>query len=318
MKDFIGRLAFLVCVLIVLPFIILNIFYNDGDINSENAIISVYNSNTEEIMELNLEEYVTCVVAAEMPAVFSQEALKAQAVAARTYAVRKINKDAPEHKGADLCTDFAHCQAYCDTKKMKSNWKDNYKDNYDKIRDCVKSTRGEYLTYNGEAASTVFHSCSDGKTENSVDVWGGEFPYLICVESPGDIEKNDYITEVTYSNEEFVKIINEQLENETSITPDEISIGNSSLTEGGNVNYITICNHTLKGTEVRKLFNLKSASFTVSRDEDNVKFSVYGSGHGVGMSQYGAQAMAKNNTSYKEILSHYYPGTKLENMYKNM
>lgn len=315
MKDFVMRLAFLVCVLIIIPAIAVFVIIEKESTSSTTGSITVYDTENGKIFESDLEEYLVGVVAAEMPASFEQEALKAQAIAARGYSLRKINKDAPEHNGADMCTDYAHCQAYYSKDKMKSVWQSAYSENFKKISDCVKQTKGEYLSYNGEIASTVFHSCSDGKTENAVDVWGGAFPYLICVESPGDVEKNDYITEVRFAIDEFIKILDETFELNGSITPQNLSLSDMELTEGGNVDYFDVCGTRIKGTQARKAFELKSSSFTISKQDDEVIFTVYGSGHGVGMSQYGAQGMAKQGDDYGTILSHYYPGTELKNMY---
>ena len=310
MKDFIVELAFLLFFFIILPLIL--IYSLSGNLNDTEGKISVYFCEKDEVNYLDIEEYIVNVVAAEMPAVFSDEALKAQAVAARTYAKRKINTSAETHKGADLCTDFAHCQAYIDNESLKKNWGDEYESNIEKIKKAVEDTSGEFLSYNGECAMTAFHACSDGTTERASDVWGGEVPYLVCVESPGDLEKRDYMSSVSVTNEEFKK----KLKEETGTAPDNNAapIGAISLTEGGNVETAEFFGIKIKGTDVRKLFGLKSSSFTVEYTGDAMVFNVCGSGHGVGMSQYGAEAMGKRGKSYAEILAHYYPGTVLEKL----
>ncbi|MBR2405202.1 MAG: stage II sporulation protein D [Clostridia bacterium] len=313
MKDFFLRLAFLIVMLVVVPCVI-NLFFNES--YSDNIYqLKIYESKTGKIIKLDIEDYISGVVAAEMPATFGEEALKSQAVAARTYALRKINKDAPEHKGADLCTDFAHCQAYYDEKQMREKWGSKSDFYINKINDSVLSTKGEYLSYNNEIASTVFHACSNGITENSQDVWGGSFPYLICVDSPGDMQNPNYITHLSVPKADFVNKLNEFI-GEQKIESETLIINEPKLTEGGNVKSINVSGIEFEGTQLRKVFGLKSSAFTLKYDDETLIFDVYGSGHGVGMSQYGAQAMAIDGADYKTILSHYYPGTNLKKMYK--
>ncbi len=315
MKDLFVRLAFLGVMLIVIPCIMLTLICNNNRDDVNYYRVKIYNCKTDEIMDMNIEEYISGVVSAEMPASFDDEALKSQAVAARTYALRKINKDAPEHKGADLCTDFAHCQAYYDKKESEKVWGNKANSYAKKIKNSVKSTSGEYLSYNNEFASTVFHACSNGTTENSADVWGGSFPYLICVDSPGDVQNPNYVTRFEIGKTEFVDKLNQAIGKE-KIKEESLTIEEPELTDGGNVRYIDISGEKFKGTDIRKIFGLKSTSFTLEFEEEKIVFCVYGSGHGVGMSQYGAQGMALSGEDYKKILSHYYPGTVLEKMYK--
>ena len=314
MKDLFVRLAFLVVMLVVIPCVITSLIcekYSDKD----NYQVKIYNCKTDKIMKLDIEEYLIGVVAAEMPASFEDEALKSQAVAARTYSLKKINKDAAEHKGADLCTDFAHCQAYYDEKDREKVW-GNKTDSYaKKIKNSVASTKGEYLSYNDDFASTVFHACSNGTTEDSADVWGGSSPYLVCVDSPGDMQNPNYITHLSVEKAEFVNKLNEAI-GEDKIKHETLVIEEPELTGGGNVRFIDVSGVEFKGTEIRKIFDLKSAAFALKIEGEKIVFDVYGSGHGVGMSQYGAQGMAIEGESYKTILSHYYPGTILEKMYK--
>ncbi len=313
MKDFIMRVAFLVILLLITPLILSRFFSVERDEIKDEKIIEIYDKKTDTTFKMDLEQYIINVVSAEMPAGFHTEALKAQAVCARTYALRKVNKNLPEHKGADVCTDFSHCQAYSSDETLKKNWGENYKKNRKKLQKCVLETKGEVLTYNGDYAISVFHSCSNGKTENASDVWGGAYPYLTSVESKGDFEKSDYQTKVKVSKDDFTSKINSLVENTLSLTG-EIKISGYEMTKGDNVKNVIINNTQIKGTDLRKLFSLKSTAFSISVQNDGVEFDVYGNGHGVGMSQYGANAMAKTNSKYDEILSHYYPGTKLDQM----
>lgn len=310
MKVIVFYLAFLIIIFSFFPFA-LSACTNEDSLSS-NMEISLYDKENDKIVELNLEEYILGVVSAEMPADFSKEALKAQAVAARTYSLRKINKSLPEHKGADLCSDFAHCQAYSDTQKLKQKWKKDYKKNITKIKNSVKDTMGEYLWHNNDFAITVFHSCSNGITEKASDVWSTDVPYLINVTSEGDYLKKDYETKCEYTHEEFISKINDFLKTDvdTSLEP----IGDVQYTSGNNVAKINIFGNVLTGSDIRSIFSLKSTSFELKKDKDKFIFTVFGNGHGVGMSQYGAEKMARDGLSYKNILSHYYPQTSLKKL----
>lgn len=304
-------LAFLMIVFLFVPFCLSYCIKNEKEKN--DVIISLYDKNKDEILKMNIEEYLVNVVSAEMPSSFNTEALKAQAVAARTYALKKINKNLPEHKGADLCTDYSHCQAYSYTLDLKSKWGKSFNKNFKKIRHAVEATAGQYLIYNNDYAITVFHSCSNGITEKASEVWGGSFPYLTNVDSPGDYLKKDYITKSVFTQEEFKNIIKN---NYADVDFSNEPIGNISYTSGSNIKDICIFNKKIKGTDIRKMFSLKSSSFSLENTDNKYVFIVCGNGHGVGMSQYGAQKMAQNKQSYKEILAHYYPGTLLKTGYK--
>lgn len=289
-------------------------FSSRQDIEHNNIKeITLYNHKDKTVSKIDLEKYITGVVAAEMPSSFCENALMAQAVAARTYALRKVNADTGNHNGANLCTDYAHCQAYYTDNELKKNWGKSYDSNMKKIKNAVYRTQGEYLEYNGEYAITVFHSCSNGFTENASDVWGGNIPYLRSVKSPGDKTSPKYKTEVKISVDDFKN----KLKQNTEFQIDETSaiIGKIKYTEGKNVSDIVIYNCDISGTDIRKIFGLRSTAFEIKQDKDNIIFSVTGNGHGVGMSQYGANEMGSRE-DYKHILSHYYPGTKLKNMYK--
>ncbi|MBQ4527098.1 MAG: stage II sporulation protein D [Clostridia bacterium] len=308
MKDLLFKLAFLAVVLILIPLIIVLI----TDISTEkekNNIIKVYNTSSGSIFELTLEDYLVGVVAAEMPASFHIEAIKAQAVAARTYTLYKKNNKLPEHNGADICTDYTHCQAYCNEKDMLEKWGNQYYDNMNKIKTAVWETKSEYITYDNKPINSVFHSCSDGMTENSSDVWGGSVPYLVSVESPGDSKNNEYITEVVYDSVEFDQIIKSEISSD--IDRDINIFDNIKRSSGGNVISCSVYGINLSGIDVRRIFALKSTSFDIEVKEDKIIFKVYGSGHGVGMSQYGANGFANDGYTYKEILCHYYQGTEI-------
>ncbi len=272
----------------------------------EDSSVSVFNHITNQSENMLLEDYLVGVVAAEMPAAFEEEALKAQAVAARTYTFYKASS---EGHPQDVCTDSGHCQAYLSKEDMVKNWGDDYDFYFNKIKNAVYSTKGEYISYNQEPAMAVFHSMGGGKTENSKDVWGSEIPYLISVESPGEDAASNYETILRVTFDEFKNTI--LSEYPTAKINSFSDISQPILTQGGHVKSMIIGSVTVPGTTLRQLFNLRSTKFDLSFENNNITFHVTGYGHGVGMSQYGANAMSKAGKTYKEILAHYYPGTTL-------
>lgn len=272
---------------------------NTSKSNISTTKIHLTLSNTNDIAELNQEEYIKGVLLAEMPATFSLEALKAQAVAVRTYTIKKLSTQ--NH----ICDNPSHCQAWTDPTTSEY---------YEKISQAVNETENEELTYLGEPIEAFFHSSSGGKTENSENVWSASKPYLISVESPGEdqIMSNFYSSkEITYK--ELCDKIN-TYKNKKEITSENLKkqIKILSRTEGNRVQKIKIQNTELSGNEIRSLFELRSANFEIELKDKSIIFNVSGYGHGVGMSQWGAEAMARNGSSYKEILYHYYPGTLVE------
>ena len=259
-------------------------------------IISVYDAEKREIFTVDLEEYVLNTVAKEMPVSFDEEALKAQAVAVRTYTLKKREAKNQKHPEADICTDSNHCMAY-----SFGNIDAKYRA---KLEKAVNETKGETLLYDNKLASTVFHAISSGKTENASDVWGGEVPYLISVECDDDKTVDGYVSSVTVPYEEFLRKINGK-------NYDKV-IGEEDRTKAGTVKNIVLCGKEITGAKIRELFNLRSSNFKIEEKEETFEFTVYGYGHGVGMSQYGANHLAKKGFSYEEILNHFYPGTVLK------
>lgn len=278
---------------------------------AEPQTVSVYFHKTGEVKELPLEEYLVGVVSAEMPASFESEALKAQAVAARSYTVRKMAQSPPpEHSGAPVCTDSAHCSAYISKEDAFVNWGVNAEENYDKISSAVSETRGEVLYYGGDVALAAFHAAGNGKTESCADIWGGDYPYLVSVDSPGDAQYVNFASSADVGFEEFKQKIAAARAGVSIASPDDISL--PVLSQSGRVKSVVIGGASFSGTEIRTIFGLRSASFTIAATPENVHFDVTGYGHGVGMSQYGANAMAKEGKSYAEILKHYYTGVDIK------
>lgn len=268
--------------------------------------------------DVDFEEYVACVVASEMPADFGEEALKAQAVAARTYAMAKILKyeeSLPEnHPAAPLCN-TTHCQVYKTEKELISCHQEGWgQEGWEKIKKACKETKGELLYYDGNLVmQPLFFSSSGGQTENSEDVFSGAYPYLVSVSSPYEEGASHLNEQKTFTLDEMRKKLKAAYgEKDTGqLRTDNIKI--LSRTAGGRVDRMQIGDATFKGTEVRTALGLSSALFSIafegSGKDAEITFTSNGSGHGVGMSQYGARGMAREGKTYKEILTHYYTGT---------
>ena len=269
--------------------------------------ITVWDGETVET--LALDEYLQGVVASEMPALFPEEALKAQAVAARTYALNRASVTPDKsHNGAMLCTNPAHCKAYKPLAVAAANWGISREQYSDKIINAVSSTDGEILLYDGKPISAVFHSASAGKTERAADVWGSDVPYLQSVESFGEQEAPAYYGTVEIPADEFKAAFEKKWSGgDFSEAPDKW-FKNSTRSEAGGVVSVYVGGVKLSGNQVRSLVGLRSANFTVKFKDGKLIFDTLGYGHCVGMSQYGARAMAKQGKNYREILSWYYKG----------
>ena len=278
-------------------------------ITGTNQTVTLLHSG--KVISLKLEEYLYGVVAAEMPATFETEALKAQAVAARTYTVNRSRFQNPDHPNANVCTDSAHCKAYL-TKEEQEEKFQKTPELYEKIQQAVDSTKSQIILYNNEPISAVFHSTSSGMTENSKDVWGGDYPYLVSVVSEGEEESPRFLETKAFSFEEFRQKINAG--NKKVVFSDEPKnwFSHWERNESGSVKTVDICGVSLKGTEIRSLLGLRSTHFEINVT-DEITVTTKGNGHGVGMSQYGANAMAKRGYSYIDILKKYYTGVEIAN-----
>lgn len=265
----------------------------------------------EEVYDVETQKYLVGVVAAEMPAAFEPEALKAQAVAARSYAIYCAASGRHAGADADVCTDSGCCQAWISEETMRKNWGESFEANYGKISAAVQETEGEYLVYGGAAIFAAFHSSSAGRTEDCGAIWNS-VPYLISVESPETEEEvPNFISRVELSPLDFRDAVL-HAESGADFSGEESGwIADIVRDESGRVDHAVIGGVSLRGTELRSLFSLRSTNFTLEYDGANFIFTVSGFGHGVGMSQYGAAVMAAEGAGYREILAHYYPGTEL-------
>ena len=261
------------------------------------------------VANVPLEEYLVGVVAAEMPASFEPEALRAQAVAARTYTLYCARTG--KHADADVCTDFHCCQAWKSDDAMLEGWGETYAEKLSRIRDAVESTAGEYLQFAGQAAFTAFHSSSAGFTEACGAIWS-ELPYLVSVSSPEDGDSvPNYVSSFSISAPELCDALLPLHPEADFSAPPEEWVSEITRDESGRVSALTIGGETFTGVKLREMFALRSTAFTLDYADGFFTFTVTGFGHGVGMSQYGANVMASDGADYRTILAHYYPGTEL-------
>lgn len=283
---------------------------------SKHGTIKLLHHESGEVEELPIDEYLLGVVSAEMPASFEEEALKAQAVVARTYTVYTIEHGNSKHEGADICDDYKCCQAWISKDDRLNKWEEESRqNNWAKIEEAVNSTIGKIVTYNGEAIDAFFHSNSGGKTEEVANVWGGaNLPYLQSVETSGEDEYTQYLSEVEFTKTEFEEKIKSSHSDFKIDYNQQDCIKTLETTQGERVKTIKIGNLELSGVEVRTLLGLRSANFAVEINNDKIKFTVKGYGHGVGMSQTGADALAKQGKNYEEIIKHYYSGVEINNL----
>ena len=264
-----------------------------------------------DVVEQSMKEYLWSVVAAEMPAAFELEALKAQAVTARTYAAWKVGAGETKHPQADVCTDINCCQAFLDKEQAVEKWGSSAEFYTDKIFTAISETDGQIMTYDGQPIQAVFFSSANGRTEDAVSVWGNSVPYLVGVETPEGEDVPNYRTEVVLTADEFRTTFLEEYPG-ADLNEDATKwFENKTMSASGRVATLDVGGITVKGTELRSLFGLRSTSFEVEATAENVIFRVTGYGHGVGMSQYGANALAKQGKPYREILTWYYTGVKI-------
>ncbi len=286
-----------------------------------NGKVKLYHRSEDRVEEIDLEEYVMGVVASEVPANFEEEALKAQAVAARTFYMSKRNNPNKEEKEkeAEIC-DTTHCQVYMSKDERISKWsKSEAESNWEKIQKAVLDTKGQVLTYDGSVLEyPQFFATSSGKTEDAKDVFSMDVPYLKSEDSKGEEIAPKYKTSTQIPINDFINKINSKYKGVNANKSNLSSlIKILSFTEAGSVKEIKIGNEIVKGTEFRTLFNLNSTNFTLDFQQDSVEVNCKGYGHGVGMSQWGANAMAKSGSKYDEILKHYYSGVEIQEINYN-
>ena len=266
-----------------------------SEVVDNNTYVTIYRENGS-VITVELEKYLIGVVAAEMPASFNTEALKAQAVVARTYTLKRISE-------GKALTDTTSTQVYKNNNELKNMWGNDYLKYYNKIADAVNITKGKYITYNGNYIDAVYHSTSNGYTEDAVFVWGNSIPYLKSVESSYDKDASSYMREVnlTYS------IVSSKL----GIAVDENTAITITKNASNRVTEIKLNDTTFKGADFRNKLSLRSTDFNIELNDNDVLITTYGYGHGVGMSQYGANGMANAGYNYMQILKYYYTGVTI-------
>lgn len=250
---------------------------NTGEYNyKEYNTIKLLHAKTNIVEEIPIDTYLYGVVSAEMPASFELEALKAQAVVARTYTIYKIQNNNGKHEGADICDDSTCCQAWISKEDRLARWEEvSRQSNWDKIVNSVDSVKGKIVTYEGKPINAFFHSNSGGKTETTVNVWGGAgYPYLQAVETAGESNYSQYSSEVVFTKQTFIDKIKEKHSDFAIDFSEENCIQVLEYTDGNRVKKVKIGNIELSGVEVRTLLGLRSANFKIEIQEDNIKFSV--------------------------------------------
>lgn len=340
MRRWIDVIILIIVIILILPSLIVSIFSKKTDDDSPPSLqksqeeddsiriresqvdyneptITLYDHYSKALESIPLEEYVVGVVAAEMPSTFEMEALKAQAVAARTLAAGKLRsrggRGCSKYKGADVCSEFIHCQAWIPESQQRKNWGDKYDENSQRIVQAVEETRGYIMTYNDKPIEVFFYSTSNGKTEDVAEVFSASLPYYEVVDSPGEEEAPRYKETFTFTYDQFIKIFNSKYPKSglsTSSLAERVKI--LSWTDSGRVRDLMIGDIRVKATEFRILYGLNSTDFSFRFEEGKVYIDTTGYGHGVGMSQLGANAMARQGQEYRDILKHYYRGIDIK------
>ena len=284
---------------------------SDSDTPEEN-VITVFLSDTKKNLTVSEFEYVCGSVAAEMPLMYHEEALKAQAIACYTNSLRlKNSKNKSAINGADISDNPATHQGYLTREERKEKWGDDYQKYESKLETIVKAVESEYLTYNGEYCLCAFSAICTGTTESAENVWGEKIPYLVSVKSSGDTLSPQYSSTNTFTKSQFISIMKDLGVSINSKANLEETIGKSKISKAGTVLKIEINKKSLTGEQIRSAFSLRSSAFKITATENEVTFKVSGYGHGVGMSQYGADYMARQGSTYDEILKHYYKGSEI-------
>ena len=277
----------------------------------ETTKIRVCDHRTGEIVSMDLEEYVVGVVSAEMPAWYEFEALKSQAVATRTYTLYRMQRGGCQtYPDADVCTNSKCCQAFSTHERMQNTWGADYANNYNRVATAVMETAGEVVTYNGKLCDALYHACSGGQTEDSEHVYANALPYLRGVDSPYEDPMRTEDAEL--GMDALVELITAKYP-ESGITDENAKDGIkiAAAYDSGRVETLQLGNTKITGKQARNLFGLRSTMFTITWSEDGIVFHTKGFGHGVGLSQNGANGMAKHGSDYREILLHYYTGVEI-------
>ena len=286
----------------------------DYDYNKYQTI-KLLHKDTNQVEEVKLDEYISCVVAAEMPVTYELEALKAQAIVARTYTIYKITTS-KKHENADICDKSTCCQAWISKEDRFKKWDvDKRVSNWNKILKAVNATAGKIIIYEGKPINAFFHANSGGKTQVPFYVWGGSgYPYLQVVETSGEDAYSQYSSEAKFTKKEFIEKVKKEHEDFEIDFKKKDCIKIVKRDKSNRVVTVKIGNLNLSGVETRTLLGLRSANFTIDIKDNELIFKVIGYGHGVGMSQNGADSLARQGKNYEEIIKHYYTGVEISNI----
>lgn len=292
-------------------------FETENAEKDEKQTVKVFIKNENKVIEIDVKEYLLGVLAAEMPATYHEEALKAQAVTAYTYllykqAEQKNNPDVTLN-GADLSNDSSTHQGYITANARQEKWGDKTETYEKKLTEAIDAVSGKVITFEGKPIIAAFHAVNSGVTQSAKTVWGGEVAYLQSVTSVGDKLSPDCTKTVAFKATELSEMLT-SLENCELSGEAENWIGKIETTSSGYVSDIEIGGETYSGLKVRDAIGLRSAVFTCEYKNGNFHFTTSGYGHGVGLSQYGADYMARQGSSWEEIIKHYYTGVEIENM----
>ena len=323
MKRTLFILAILIIVVVLgIPLWVFNEYpRGQGTVLEREPVVRVLDTSTGKIIKLRLEEYLVGVVAAEMPADFATEALKAQAVTARTYTVKRMysfgGKPSDRHSNAEICTDPTHCQAWAGYDELKLRWGGlRYYINVEKIKGALKATRGQIITYRNNVIEPVYHSSCGGKgTEDSGDVWAGEIPYLRSVECRSEYKVADHVYVTKLDNDEIVARIKKLgLSPLSEAGKAGISIRPISRSLRGRIKEAKVLGLNISGQQLRQILGLTSTLFTWEISGSTMTFRSVGKGHAVGLCQYGANGLALAGNDYRSIVFYYYTGVQLEKL----
>lgn len=321
MKKVLFYFIFIIILIFAMPIVFTNQFKSKEAVSTDvveekfdygkYSTIKLLHTDTGLVEELDLDTYLYGVVSSEMPASFDLEALKSQAVVARTYTIYQI-KNGGKHENANVCDSSLCCQAWISKENRMSRWEENLREEYwNKIVKAVNETKGKLVLYNGEPINALFHSNSGGSTELSINVWGGNFPYFKTVESSGEQNYSSYSSEVQISKDVLIQKMLEKYSGFEINFENPECIKILEYTDSGRVKKILIGNTELSGVEARSMFGLKSAKFNYEIVDNFINFSVVGYGHGVGLSQCGSDTLAKNGRNYEEIIKYYYKDVEI-------
>lgn len=324
MKNFIGVFIFLLIVNFAVPVVYHRVYSslppadiyieNTQNTTKENRYVTLMDSNTKQILEIPLKDYLIGAAACEMPALYNEEAIKAQMVAAHSYYLYAEKHPDWLEKGY-ITVDTKNMKGFADSNRLQEYWQMDYYTYYEKFEKCAEEVMDMVVTYDGQPALTSYYAVSCGKTADSKDVWGQELPYLVSVDSSQDQISESYVkvTEIPKDNMYSLLRINYPNIDIDNLDAEQW-FGDIIYTESGYASYVTVGSDLVPAVQIRDVMKLPSTCLMIFYEDEIFSIATKGYGHGVGLSQFGANSMATQGKNYKDILSHYFPGTKVEKL----